>query len=73
MAQKTLRQLREEAGLTQEQVARLTPLHQTHVSALERGNIPTPSIKTMRALAGAYNLPIEAIDAALRASVITGV
>ena len=63
-----LRQLREAAGLTQEELARRAGLTRNAVSALERGERRRPYPHTVRSLADALELP-EAERTALLASV----
>ena len=65
----TLRQLREAKGLTQDAVASVTKLHQTAVSKLESGQVPSPQLNTIDALAAAYNEPRDVIVNALAESV----
>lgn len=55
---KTLRQLREERGWTQEQVARQLDVQQTAVSAWERGwRVPRP--KYQQRLAALFGISVE--------------
>ena len=63
-----LRQLREAAGLTQEELAGRAGLTRNAVSALERGERRRPYLHTVRSLADALELP-EAERTALLASV----
>jgi predicted ATPase/DNA-binding XRE family transcriptional regulator len=63
-----LRQLREAAGLTQEELAGRAGLTRNAVSALERGERRRPYLHTVRSLADALGLP-EAERTALLASV----
>jgi predicted ATPase/DNA-binding XRE family transcriptional regulator len=63
-----LRQLREAAGLTQEELAGSAGLTRNAVSALERGERRRPYLHTVRSLADALELP-EAERMALLASV----
>ena len=59
---KVLRQLREEAGLTQEQLGFEAELRRTYVSILELGQ-QQPSLTTIIKLAGALNCrPGKLID-----------
>lgn len=53
-----LRMLREQAGLSQEELANLAAVHRTYVSSVERGqrNI---SLANIQALADALGVPVE--------------
>jgi len=66
----TLRELREAAGLTQEEAAaKTTTLHQTTISQLELGKVPEPRHSTLKALAAIYNVPVEDVARALAESI----
>lgn len=71
----TLRELREQAKLTQDQAAALAHMDQGHISRLERGEIPNPASDTLRTLARTYSRPLgrtvtlDEIYEALQASV----
>lgn len=61
---KVIRNLRREAGLSQEELAYRCDLHRTYISQLERG-IKSPSLATIEALASALGkLPHQIIKAA---------
>ena len=57
---KTIRQLRQERGWTQETLARRLGVGQPAVSAWERGRHP-PYPRHQRALADLFGVPVEAI------------
>src|SRR5689334_14409859 len=63
-----LRALREAAGYTQEELASIAGLSVHGVSALERGERRRPHVDTVRALAGALELPATTRDVLLRSS-----
>jgi tetratricopeptide (TPR) repeat protein/transcriptional regulator with XRE-family HTH domain len=66
-----LRQRREDAGLSQEELANRSGLSVRTVSSLDRGSIRTPHPRTIRLLGETLGLPAEACDeliAAYRAS-----
>src|SRR5580704_8379803 len=66
-----LRQRREDAGLSQEEVADRSGLSVRTVSNVERGSIRTPHPRTIRLLGETLGLPADACDeliAACRAS-----
>lgn len=65
----TLRQLRESAGLTQEQVAARAGLRQGAISHLELGRVANPTIGTLEDYARGLDQPIEVVIAALRETV----
>jgi transcriptional regulator with XRE-family HTH domain len=65
----TLKAMREAAALTQEEVAARASMRQSAVSALENGRVPNPTMTTVENLARAYSQPVEAVIAAVRASV----
>jgi transcriptional regulator with XRE-family HTH domain len=63
----TLRQLRKERGLTQEQLADLSGIEQETISAIEVGKTRQPRASTMNALAVALDLsPSDFRDALAR-------
>jgi transcriptional regulator with XRE-family HTH domain len=51
-----VRELREEQGLSQEELGNRTGLHRNHVGQVERGEL-TPTLKSVEALADALGLP----------------
>lgn len=55
-----LRQLREQAGLSQEALATKSGLDRTYISLLERG-LRQPTLKTLDRLAGALNIRLTAL------------
>jgi len=55
-----LRTLREQAGLSQEELAERADLHWTYVSGMERGR-RNPGLNTLARLARALGLPIETL------------
>lgn len=63
-----LKQLREAAGFTQEELATIAGLSVHAVSALERGHRRRPHVETVRALAGALDLSPGDRDAFVRVS-----
>lgn len=65
----TLRQLRESAALTQEQVAERAGLRQGAISNLESGRVPNPTIDTLEKLAHAYGVHLSDLVTAVRESV----
>lgn len=67
----TMRTLREAAGLTPEQAARLTALERTTIGKIEAGQVRSPRISTLRALARTYGRSLDDIEAAVRASVLS--
>lgn len=58
-------QLRQEAGLTQEELAARTGLHQTAISQIERGEVVSPKVSTMRALARGFDMDLATFIAAV--------
>jgi transcriptional regulator with XRE-family HTH domain len=58
-----LAQLRLRAGLTQDELADKTGLHQTAISSIERGDIASPRLSTMRALARGFDMTLAAFIA----------
>lgn len=65
----TLRQLRETAQLTQEQVAARAGLRQGAISSLEAGRIQNPTIGTIEDYARGLGQPVEIVIVALRETV----
>lgn len=53
---KELRQLREQAGLSQEEFAERAGVHRTYVGGIERGE-RNPTLQTICRLAAALNVP----------------
>lgn len=64
-----LREIRESEKLTQEQLAAVTTLDQTTISAIERGQVVDPRSSTVKALARGLNRSPEEIENAIRESV----
>lgn len=57
-----LASIRQEKGLSQEQLAEMSGLHRTYISSLERGK-RNPTIVTLSALSNALNISLsELID-----------
>jgi transcriptional regulator with XRE-family HTH domain len=56
-----LRRLRLERGWTQVQLAERAKVPQQHLSALERGRVPTPSWPTVRRLSRALRVKPETL------------
>jgi transcriptional regulator with XRE-family HTH domain len=54
-----LRELRQAAGLSQEQLAAKAGLHRTYISQLERG-IKSPTLDVLAALAEAMDMSLKA-------------
>ncbi|MCE9633050.1 MAG: helix-turn-helix transcriptional regulator [Methylophilales bacterium] len=52
----TIKMLRKRKGISQEGLAKLTGLHRTYISMLERG-IRSPSLVTIEKIASALNIP----------------
>jgi transcriptional regulator with XRE-family HTH domain len=50
--------LRQQAGLTQEGLAAKSGLHQTAISLLERSEVASPKLSTMRALARGFDMDL---------------
>jgi transcriptional regulator with XRE-family HTH domain len=57
----SLRDMRETAGLTQDELAAKSGLSQTQISQLELGKIPNPGTRTLRRLADALGVPLGAV------------
>lgn len=53
----TLRQLRDDSGMSQEELAFKTDLHRTYISQLER-DLKSPSLRTVTAIAAAFGLTL---------------
>ena len=51
-----LRKLRKNKGVSQESLGKLTGLHRTYISMLERG-VRNPSLATIEKIASALNIP----------------
>ncbi|WP_091924106.1 helix-turn-helix domain-containing protein [Burkholderia cepacia] len=60
----TLRKLRNERGMSQYTLAKVTDLDRTYISLLERG-LRSPSLDTMLALAKGLNVSLVEIAAAV--------
>ena len=58
-----IRELRVEKGLSQEELADLTGLAQSHISRLERG-VHSPSHKTLKKLAETFGVNVNQLDPA---------
>lgn len=56
-----LRQYREAAGLTQVQLSQLSGIDQGHISRIETGQVPRPSVETVRRLAQAVGVSLDDI------------
>lgn len=61
----TLKALREKAGLTQEQLANASGVHQTTVSQLETGRNKNPAYSTVAALATALATTPDVVAASI--------
>ena len=57
---KTIRTLRQNAGLSQEQFADKAGLHRTYVGSLERGE-RNPSVETLLRVAKALSVPLRSL------------
>ncbi|MFN3782495.1 MAG: helix-turn-helix domain-containing protein [Spirosomataceae bacterium] len=53
-----LKGLRQERGLTQEQLAKLCGLHKNYIGMVERGE-RNPSLKNIEVIANAFDIPIS--------------
>jgi transcriptional regulator with XRE-family HTH domain len=67
----TLRKLRNERGMSQYTLARVTDLDRTYISLLERG-LRSPSLDTMLALARGLNVSLVEIAVAVEATLLAG-
>lgn len=56
---KTVKRLREKAGLSQEKLARLADVSNNTLINIEAGKQDNPTIKTLKKIAKALNAPIE--------------
>lgn len=65
----TLRELRRQTGLTQEQAAERTTLSQEGISAIERGRVTNPRLDTLEKIATAYGVTLDDVVAAVRETV----
>ncbi len=54
--------MRNQRGLTQEEVAHRAGIHVTYLSGVERG-VRNPSLKNIRAIADALGVPVAALFA----------
>jgi transcriptional regulator with XRE-family HTH domain len=61
----TFRQLREQAGLTQYRLAKLTSVEQTTISQIELGKVRDPRWSTISALADALNVSPASVAKAI--------
>ena len=57
---KNIKRLRQQAGLTQEQLAALVECTPQHISAIERG-AKTPTLETFVAIAAALRVPADVL------------
>ena len=64
----TLRELRDAARLTQDELAARSGLSQGHIVTLEQGKHRNPTLATIEALARGLNVPIRAVIAALQSA-----
>jgi len=58
-----LKDIREKRGVTQEQLADLSGVHQSVISAIERGHTLSPRLDTLKKLAGALGASVEELVA----------
>ncbi|WP_090836177.1 helix-turn-helix domain-containing protein [Paraburkholderia hospita] len=65
----TLRKLRNERGVSQYTLAKVTGLDRTYISLLERG-LRSPSLDTMLALARGLSLSLVEVAAAVEAALL---
>lgn len=65
---KTLKALREAAGLTLQETATRAELSMSTVQKLEAGLVAAPAYATLAALATVYGVPVESVAAALDAT-----
>ena len=56
---KTVKRLREKAGLSQEKLARLADVSNNTLINIEAGKQDNPTIETLKKIAMALNVPIE--------------
>lgn len=56
---KTVKRLREKAGLSQEKLARLADVSNNTLINIEAGKQDNPTIETLKKIANALNTPIE--------------
>ncbi|MBI5893996.1 MAG: helix-turn-helix transcriptional regulator [Deltaproteobacteria bacterium] len=56
---KTVKRLREKAGLSQEKLARLADVSNNTLINIEAGKQGNPTIETLKKIARALNVPIE--------------
>lgn len=56
---KTVKKLREKAGLSQEKLARLADVSNNTLINIEAGKQDNPTIETLKKIATALNVPIE--------------
>lgn len=61
---KKIRELRNEAGLSQEKLGEITGLDRTYISGIERG-VRNPSIRNIEKLAKAFGVSVSIITADL--------
>ena len=54
---------------TQDEVAQVTGVHQSTISALEAGEVQSPRLDTLQKLADGYGVELSVIVAAVRESV----
>ena len=59
---RVVRELREERGLSQEELGNRTGLHRNHVGQVERGEL-APTLKSVEVLADALGLPASELIA----------
>ncbi|MBI5306153.1 helix-turn-helix transcriptional regulator [Candidatus Wolfebacteria bacterium] len=58
---KTVKRLREKAGLSQEKLARLADVSNNTLINIEAGKQDNPTIETLKKIAKALNTPIESL------------
>lgn len=56
-----IKELRNKADLTQDQLSEISGLPQSHISRLEKGE-HSPSFATLKKLAKAFNVPVQELD-----------
>ena len=54
-----IRQLREQRGWTQADIAEFTGYSRVYINSVELGRVPNPSITLIRKLARLFNVPME--------------